>query len=302
MNKFKIECLFILILSTFWIYIHGTSTQKIIKTFESKKTIRVKTIVGNCVVKMGDNNNIHVSVEYTYSQKNYKPRIKEKKNKLILKEKFRGSASGKSTWFLTVPENTKIVFTSVSGDCSLIEMKGKVLVKVTKGDFIARNFTGELKFDTANGDISIRNAQGNFTVNTLLGNINMDDVQGCFNITTYKGDLKATNVELNRPSKFTSYCGKTEIILSRSAEFSLSVTSGLGDVILNYNNNPLKGYFELIRRASSGKIESPITFENVKEFSDKGGVKFLKKSFQKGEELPRIKITAHMGNAILKKK
>jgi hypothetical protein len=302
MNKFKIGVFIFFILSLSWIHVHGATTQKINKTFESKKSIRVKTIVGNCMVKMGDNNNIHVSIEYSYPQKNYKPKIKEKKNKLVLKEKFKGSSPGESTWFLTVPENTEIVFTSVSGSFSVREMKGKVSGKITDGGFKIDNFTGELNLDTKNGDISIKNARGNFKINTYLGNINMDNVQGCFTITTYKGDLQADKVELHGRTKFTTYNGKAEVILFKSAEVPLSVTSGLGDVILNYNGNPLKGHFEMIRRASYGKIESPIPFENEEEFLDKGGVKFLKKSFTKKEKSPQILIIAHHGNAILKER
>ncbi len=302
MNKLKIKSLVILIIVLWGLQIEGAPTQTVNKTFEAKKTIRMKTIMGNCLVKRGDNKNILVNIEYTYPQENYKPKIKERKNKLILKEKLKGNSAGEATWFLTVPENIEIVFTSVCGSLSAKEMKGKVVGKIIQGGYRIDNFTGKLNLDTTNGDIWIKNSRGNFKINTHLGNIIINDVQGCFSITTFKGDLKANDVELHGTTEFTTYYGKAEVILSRSAEFSLSVTSGLGDVVVNYNDNPLKGHFEMIRRASFGKIESPVPFESEEEFQDKGGIKFLKKSFNKSDTSPQIVIKAHMGNAILKER
>jgi len=63
---------------------------------------------------------------------------------------------------------------------------------------------------------------------------------------------------------------------------------------------PIEGYFEFKCHARRGRIDSPIKFDEEKEYEE-GDQKYLQKSFTKGNKSIRVYISTGTGKAKLKK-
>ena len=56
------------------------------KTFDRVEELRVKTILGDCIIKKGSGDKISVRVEYTYDDDDFEAKFKEKGGTLYLEE------------------------------------------------------------------------------------------------------------------------------------------------------------------------------------------------------------------------
>jgi hypothetical protein len=77
-------------------------------------------------------------------------------------------------------------------------------------------------------------------------------------------------------------------------------------VVLDYDGNPVTGFFEFTARRDRGRIVSPIKFDTEEEYEpgwgDRGrSVIYLRKTFTKGDDKPVILLGTSSGTAELKK-
>jgi len=277
----KIVVLFFTLFFIFSSYSHADNKQNITRIFSKRNTVKIQIFNGDCVVEKSDDENIQVQLEHSFPAKVFKPIFMEKKYSLVLKEKIRGSVSGKSTWFLKVPDNTSVLFTSASGNLSVKGLKSDVSGGTDSGNFEISDFKGKLK------------------LNTGFGNIHITSTKAGFDIFTADGDIQADSIELESSGEFATARGNVSVSLAVSSEYDLTLLSALGDVVLDYKDNAMKGYFEFTARASDADIISPVSFDKEEEFY-KDNIKYLKRSFTKGLDLPRILIKVHIGKAVFK--
>ncbi len=277
----KIVVLFFTLFFIFSSSSHAESKQNITRTFSKRNIVKIKIFNGDCVVEKSGDENIQVQLEHSFTAKVFKPIFMEKKYSLVLKEKIRGSASGKSTWFLKVPDNTFVVFTSASGNLSVKGLKSDVTGETGSGNFEISDFKGKLK------------------LNTGYGNIHIAHTKGSFDIFTAKGDIQADSIEMESSGEFATARGNVSVSLAVSSEYDLTLSSALGDVVLDYKDNAMKGYFEFTARASEADIISAVSFDKEEEFY-KDKIRYLRKSLTKGLDLPKILIKVHIGKAVFK--
>jgi DUF4097 and DUF4098 domain-containing protein YvlB len=314
----RINLFLVCLVSIFLVTAYAGETQEIDRTFAAKKTVQIKTVSGDCVVKTAGGSKIQVHVAYTYPKDVYEPVFKEEGDTLVLQEKFKGSGSGKSTWTVTVPAKTGITFHSASGDFSAAGLKGTLNGKTASGDFEikdlegdltigtasgdleADNISGNLVFKAASGDIEGRNLEGDMAIKTASGDIEIEEAKGSFEVKTANGEIEASKIILRKASSFKTASGEVEIQLAESAKYDLTLASATGDVVLDYNGHPFKGYFEFTAKKSSGEIECPVKFDKEEEI-EHHGQKYLKKSFSRGGNTPKILLKTASGTAELQK-
>lgn len=327
--------LMIIFLLLFMINSVQAEKKEISKTFKKMDAVEILTVSGNCIVNTHKGNEINLQVIYDYSPDCFEAEFNEEGSKLVMEEHFSDSCSGSSWWKLLVPETTRIVFKSASGDFSaeglkadlsgstasgdfeLEKISGNCSIKSASGDLKARNITGEFEVKTASGDIDIENIEGLIEIRTASGDIEakelkgknlsikgassdieLKDSTGDFSIKTASGDLDIEGITITGKSEFKTASGEVHVKLAESSEFDLTLASASGDAVLNYNGNPIFGYFEFTAKEDDGRIESPFKFDK-EETLYKYGQKYLKKSFTRKNGKPVIIIKTASGTAAL---
>jgi hypothetical protein len=267
--------------------------------FDAKKTVKINTVSGDCIIQQGSSGKIVVDLQYSVQpQDAFTPEIREKGNSLSIKEKWHGSSSGEVVWTITVPPETEIEFSTASGELSIAELKSDVKASTASGDIIIEDCSGEFDLNTASGEIQVDDSKGEFELSTASGDIDVEKTQGVFKLSCASGDIEASNISIEEESSFSTASGDVEVKLAKSSEYDLELSAASGNVVLDYNGNPIKGYFEFTAKKRSGKIVSSIDFDNEEEFN-RGNNVYIKKSFTKGSDSPTILLETASGKAVL---
>ena len=292
--------------------------KEIIKTFDNKESVEINTVSGDCIVTKGNTEKIEVHLVYQIRpQDSFEPKFQERGNKLRLGERFHGSSSGYSRWTITVPDETRIRFSSASGEFSIEGLKGEISAETASGDITARNCAGEFDLESASGDIIINHFSGDVDVSTASGDIRAVGIDGVVSLGTASGgidvegakgeielesasgDIDASEIVIQDMSAFQTASGKVRVQLAESPVHHLILSSASGRVVLDYAGNPVEGYVEFVSRADRGRIVSPFDFDDDEEFRDSGQW-YVRKFFTKSADTPRIALETASGKVVLK--
>lgn len=292
--------LFMLIISLLFLNAQGGDEKEVNKTFKPKEMVEIKTVSGDCVIKKGSSSEIKVHVVYTYPDDEFEVVFEEEGNTLVMKEEFikkerNWSHHGKSHWTVTLPEKTKVKFKSASGDLDANGLRNGLSAKVASSDVTAKDIFGNIRIKSASGDIKINDSSGEMTVEVASGDITLSDVKGTFNIKAASSDIEANGIQFNEESSFKTVSGELLVKLSKSSTVDLSLATVSGDITLDYDGNPVKGYFQF--KGKKGNISSDIPFDDYEKHSYSP---FVTRYFNKGDS-PRITLKAVSGDLVFKK-
>ncbi len=308
-----------LLLFLFTAFSFAQEEQHFTQTYPAKTSVSVKISSGDCVIETSTDNTIRVDVKYTVNPADaFKPEIYESTNSLKISEEWHGRSSGKVYWTITLPPNTEVYFSCASGDLEISGLQNEVEVHAASGDIRAGKMEGKLEIKTASGDIRINECKGDIEIsaasgdidadglsgdlelNTASGDVELKNSAGIFDISTASGDIKGTRLTINEYSTFFAASGDVDVRLAESSKFDLELSAASGDVTLDYNGQPLKGYFELEARKYSGSISAPYPFDQEEEY-ERNGQTYEKKSFKRDGDTPRIILHTSSGRVSLKK-
>jgi hypothetical protein len=301
MKQFKKATLFtVIILSLVFLNLNAGEKIEVNKTFKAKGTVKIKVVSGDCVIKKGKNSEIKVHVAYTFPKDKYKPVFQEEGDTLILKEEFsknnKKGVSGKSSWTLTVPEPTNIDFKAASGNFSAADLKSTINARAASGSVKISDFVGDLTVEVASGHAEVKDAKGTIYVDTASGKITIKNTKGSFKVKCASGNIEASAVVLTGASTFKTASGNITVGLAKTSEYDLDLRGVSGNVVLDYNGNPIKGYFKF--SGQKNNISSPIPFD---EDDSSKYSPFAKKYFKKGGSTPKVTLKAVSGSLTLKK-
>jgi len=293
--------------------------KEIHKTFTGKRSVRIQTASGDCEIKKGSSDQIIVDLVYSVRPGDaFEPEFRERGNTLRLKERWYGSSSGSVLWTITVPPETKIQFSTASGDLTINGTTNTVKASSASGEIIIENAEGEFDLNTASGDITIEDSKGEFDLSTASGEIEAYNLQGLMNMSTASGDIDvkdskgtfelscasgnvdASNITIEDESSFNTASGKVNVEPAESPKYDLNLSSASGNVTLDYNGKEVRGYFEFTARKRRGRIVSPFDFDKEEEF-ERNNREYVRKSFTRAGKEPMIFIETASGRAILKK-
>lgn len=292
--------LLMVMISLLFLNAQAGDKKEVNKTFKPKEKVEIKTVSGDCVIKKGSSSEIKVHVVYTYSDDEFKVVFEEEGDTLVMKEDFikkegKWSHHGKSHWTVTLPGKTKVEFKSASGDLDVTGLMNGLSAKVASGDVTAKGIFGNIRVKSASGDIDIDDSSGELNVEVASGDIKLSNVEGTFNIKAASSDIQANGIQFNEESSFKTVSGELSIKLSKSSTVDLSLSTVSGDVTLNYDGNPVKGYFEF--KGMKRNISSDIPLEGKEKHSYSPFVTWY---FNKGDS-PRITLKAVSGDLVFKK-
>ncbi|MBN1212799.1 MAG: DUF4097 family beta strand repeat protein [candidate division Zixibacteria bacterium] len=308
-----------LLVSLLAVNLHAGRKREINKSFDAKKSIRITTISGDCIVQVGDKDRIDVRLIYTYTpEDNFEPLFRAKGDNLYLEEDMTGSTRGSAVWTLTVPPQTRINFSSASGGFESDGLEGRVIIETASGDIELSGCEDNFRVETASGGITLTDSKGDFDLSTASGDIMVSDCSGIFEIdvasgdietnncrgefelNTASGDIEALNTVIEEASSFGCASGDVYVELSESTDFDLTLSSASGRVVLDYNGQPVKGHFEFTAREDRGDIRAPFPFDH-EEVYERYDQDYISKSFTLGSDVPEILIETASGKAILEK-
>ncbi len=297
----RLTILAVIFLSLVFLNLHTYSAEKkeVNKTFKPKEIVKIKTVSGDCVVKKGKSSEIRVHLVYTYPSDRFKPIFKEQGNALILKEEFTGHGhmEGKSSWTVTVPGKTDIDFSSASGDLFVSGLESEVDAQAASGDIKVEDIKGKLRMQAASGDIRVKKSDGDITVKTASGDIDINGSEGAFKVKCASGDINVAEIVLKETGTFKTASGDIRVRLAKTSEYDMDLASASGDITLDYNGNPVKGYFEF--KGKKRNINSDIPFDNEDESYKYSP--FVTRYFKKGGDSPEVSLQTVSGELEFKK-
>jgi DUF4097 and DUF4098 domain-containing protein YvlB len=204
----------------------------------------------------------------------YDVQIRELGEELRLRERFPGgSPRGSATWHIVVPETTRVLFSSASGEFK------------SQGDYEG---------------LDARSASGRISVRTASGDIDLKDVVVEVEASTASGEIDVSELQLAEESNFSSASGDIEVAVGTTPAYNLTLTSASGTVLLDFNENPVMGTFEFSALQAGGRIESPFAFHSEETFIHAGQT-YDQKIFTRGATFPRITLATASGQAELKR-
>jgi DUF4097 and DUF4098 domain-containing protein YvlB len=260
---------------------------------------------------------IHVHLVYTYRPDgSFEPEFEERGKVLRLSENHYESNSGSSIWTITVPAETNIRFSTASGDFEATNINANLNAETASGDMTIENCTGnfdletasgnlfaldckgEFEFSSASGDVSVENCNGIFDLESASGDVEIDNSEGEFEAGVASGNVDVQGVVITAASSFQTASGDVDVVLGKSSEHDLILSTASGSATLDYNGHPINGSFEFVARERRGRIISPFDFDDEEDF-ERWGQNYVRKSFKHGSDGPMIAIETASGRAKL---
>ncbi len=294
--------------------------KEIHKEFDGVKSVKLSTVSGDCIIKTHRSDKVIVDLVYEVDPEDAIDfKFDERRGKLVIKERWHGSSSSSHViWTLTVPEETEIDFSTASGDIEVTGPIGEIEASTASGDIELDNVSGDIKVSTASGDVTIIRGDGEMKISTASGDVEGADIKGEMEISTASGEIEiadsrgffelscasgeitADNITVEGSSSFSTASGSVKVILAETSEYDLSLSAASGDVTLDYNGNPVVGYFEFEARKRRANIKCPFDFDDEEEF-EKWDQKYVRKSFSRKGDNPAIYLSTSSGKIVLKK-
>lgn len=293
----------------------------ITKTYPGVKKIRMTTKSGSCKITRGGKD-VVLSLEHTYDSDEYEPEIELEGDRLMIGERFNErNTQGTANWTLQVPDGTRIDFNTGSGDISVGDVNiefdsntgsGNIFLTGTKGnldcntgsgDIELEQFDGEIKGNTGSGSIKVRQSLGDLRLNTGSGNVRVTNSKAAFSLNTGSGNIDAEGVTLTGASRFNTGSGDSEVVLAAAPKHDISVNSGSGDALLDFNGNEIAGQVVMKMDKRNGKITAPFSFDKTEEEDNgnNGRNVMVIKTAQRGTATNRIMVGTGSGEATLQK-
>jgi hypothetical protein len=271
------------------------------KTFKNIKSLRIKLVLGNCVLKKSADADVHVHLLYTRDDQRFEPRFIESGNRLTLEEKFYGhDGDGKYQWTVQIPAGLEVDLESATGGIRVEGAELEIDGNTGTGGIKINDASGKFELSTGTGGIEAKNSQGEFELSSGTGGVLIEECQGNFDVSSGTGKVKGVTITIESDAEFNSGTGSVEITAPAGKDFDLEINSGTGDAILDMQGKALEGYFEFTAHARTGKIISPEKFDQETTYGE-NDEKYLQKSFTRGKATPRYFISTGTGDAELKK-
>jgi hypothetical protein len=196
-----------------------------------------------------------------------------------------------------------------------LELPKKMKVKCNGGiaQLKVNSFDGSISVTTAAGTMTFKNSKGTFDISAASADIRFDQCEGTFNVSTGgQADIDASRIVIKGESKFSTNVGDVDVVLAKTPRHNITIATGTGRGILDYNGNTVVGRFKFSAEKNKGKIVSPYPFERqttykddlkiIRNQNDVGKkVDYLLKEQVIGNSLPEIFMKTVRGSAVLSK-
>jgi len=196
-----------------------------------------------------------------------------------------------------------------------LELPKKMKVKCNGGiaQLNVDSFDGSITVTTAAGTMTFKHSKGAFDISAASANIRFDQCEGTFNVSTGGwADIDASRIVIEGESRFSTNGGDVEVVLAKTPRHNITIATGTGRGLLDYNGNTVVGSFKFSAEKDKGKIVSPYPFERQETYKDDlkhirnqndfgKKVDYLLKEQVIGNSLPEVVMKTVRGSAVLRK-
>jgi hypothetical protein len=155
-----------------------------------------------------------------------------------------------------------VVLSTVSGEIHASDLEGGLTAGTTSGEVQLNNVVGKLEVNTISGDVQLEDGKvDGATVNTTSGKVQLEGVAGALNIGTVSGDVAVRDAHDSQLTISTT-SGEVEYSGDLAQGGSNSVNSISGDVTLAL---PEDAGIRLDASTISGSISSGVELNNREE-------------------------------------
>lgn len=301
-------------------FVATAQDKKVNKAYQNIKKVQLTTSSGSVVIKKSNSTETKVNLSYSYSDDEYKTSFEQRGDKLIIKDEFEsGSHSGNASWELSIAKDVDLSITTGSGDMSLQEIdadvklnlgsgdvevlssKGIISVNAGSGNIEVSNAGGEISVNTGSGDIKVDGGSGEYSLNAGSGNINLSQVKGIFSVNTGSGNVGGKNIAIEGKSRFNTGSGNARVTLDQILNHDITVNSGSGDALLNFNGTEISGEVVMTANKRNGEIKAPFKFDSEEIIDDGNSDERVKKTVKLGTKDIKIKVGTGSGTAEITK-
>lgn len=265
------------------------------ETFEGIETIELNTGVGDLTVVPSGSKAVEVQVSYHANR--LEPVFSVRGKKLILDEEEvsrKGNAS--TAWVLKVPAGITLASNSGTGRAEFSDLAIAIDHNSGTGQVTADRLAGTVKLNSGTGRLVVRDSEGTFDLNSGTSNVIVEGFRGALKANSGTGRVEVSGATIREESSFNSGTGDVRVQLGAPPAGDLSIGSGTGDSLLDFNGQPVSGYFEMRCEERRGKIVAPFSFDN--ETTERQGRDAISvKSAQVGNNEVRIRVSCHSGKA-----
>lgn len=264
------------------------------KTFQGAHKLTIHTVSGDCEIVKSSGPGIRVSVDYTFDDESFEPRMEQRGDEVVISERFaQGSNRGQSRWNVEIPDGMEVEFSSASGNFQIAGLMVNLKVSTASGDIGLKSLNGELKVDSASGDVTGGDISGVTRISTASGDIGLTDADGEFKLSSASGDVKVEKVTATERSSFSTASGDVNVVLGKAPGKDLSVSSASGNVRLGFNGNEPQGTL-VLRSGERASVHSDFPVDHQETESRWGGNRVIRTTdFGAG---PQIELSSASGS------
>ncbi len=270
------------------------------KTYTNKDEITIDvSLMSRYTITASSDHNVHIHIRYA-DDPTVQYTIDETDRALRLSDKDlnyhpqRPTPRDKYQWKLELPRNMKV---TCYGSITRLNVD---------------SFDGSISVLTGTGQMTFKRSKGMFDITAGVGAIRFDQCEGTFNVTSGQADIGALRIVIEDESKFLTNGGNIKVVLAKTPRHNITITTGTGRGLLDYNGNTIVGSFKFSAEKGKGRIVSPYRFDRqttykddlmiIRNQNDEGKkVDYLLKEQVIGNSLPEILIKTIRGSAVLSK-
>ena len=190
-------------------------------------------------------------------------------------------------------------------------------MKVTCAGGVAQlsvdSFDGSISVTAGGGMMTFKDSTGTFDILTALADIRFDRCEGRFNVMTGgQADIEAWKIVIEGESSFSTNGGDVRVVLAKTPKHNVTIATGTGGGLLDYNGNTVVGSFKFSAEKGKGRVVSPYPFERQETYKD--DLKYIRNENDSGKKVdyvlkehvvgnssPEIFMKTFRGRAVLKK-
>lgn len=291
-------------------------TQVVEKTYKGLKKIELQLPSGNITIKKSTTGDTQVKGEYEADQSTVEMDVNS--GKLVIREKSKGNRSnGNSEWTLMVPNDIRVSANAGSGNVEIDNVALDFQANLGSGNFDFDEVGGHINVNTGSGNIDIvqseadfgcntgsgnydvSGSEGTFRLNTGSGQVYLQKVSGTISANTGSGSVRGKEIVVTGPSGFNSGSGQVALHLDSAPQANLSVNSGSGNSVLDFNGQDFSGELVMECNKKNGSISAPFNFDQERE-KNNGYNTTLVKTKNFGNSGIKIQVSTGSGQAKVK--
>lgn len=212
--------------------------------------------------------------------------------------RYHGGHGGEAHYELSVPQGTRVLMRSQSGDLAVRAVKGEVEARTISGNVSVEDAVRRIEIESVSGDVHAARLAGDVRAHSVSGEVELTDVDGDVDVEAVSGDVsvrgaRAKVTRAETVSGDVTYAGTVD----PAGRYDFHSHSGTVRLVLPAGTNAT-----LSVETFSGEIDSAFPLTLRPEQAAEGGRKRPRRmEFTLGSGGPRINAETFSGDLVIER-